>query len=260
MPLKNILITGTGSGLGHSLNTILGGDSYCRIKGPQFYQSNNYDAIIHCAVNTQSVLSHNSIDEFFQSNLNLLHQIRSIPHQHFIYISSIDVYPKETRKCHEEVSINANDIFGAYGIMKFYAEAIVKQYCNRPLILRPSALLGPSMRPNSLVKILSGKTIKLGLNEKSSFNYIRHRDIADFIRKSIQYQTEGIYNLCSTTNITLEEITNHFSQKIEFGEFTYATPKLDNSKMASLKYIKPVSSLQTVVSFWDDYHTDFSDK
>ena len=66
----------------------------------------------------------------------------SLSHTKFVFLSSIDVY-------REEDSI--------YKMTKLMAESIVSKEASNALILRASAIVGPAMRKNSLVKIIEDK-------------------------------------------------------------------------------------------------------
>lgn len=248
-----ILITGTSSGLGAFLCTKFNGTHFDRSKNIKAYQSEQFDLIIHCAVDARKQIQHLEIEDYFHNNLDLTKKILTIPHKHFIYISSVDVYPKNLEGYSETTAINANDIQGLYGLMKYYSEAVVMRQSPCPMILRPTAILGPNMRSNTLIKLLQGQEKHIGLSGNSEFNYILQEDIAAIIKEASETWYFGILNVCSTRNITLKEVSLHYNKAINFGEFTYTTPNIDGQRLKLLNSYTPRTSLETVQLFWEKY-------
>jgi hypothetical protein len=71
------------------------------------------------------------------------------------------------------------------------------------------------MKENTFTKILDGKPVYL--TEDSVMNYITHEDVLKVIEA--EYPYDGIVYLCANKNITLGEIANLVSKKIEFGNY-----------------------------------------
>jgi nucleoside-diphosphate-sugar epimerase len=238
------LISGTATGLGASLHRRFGGEAYSRTS--VLAPSGAFDTIIHCAVNTAKDVSHGTIDGYFRDNVELTRRLLAIRHDRFVFVSTIDVYPKTMAHCDEDAAINAHDISGVYAISKYYSEALVRAGARRPLILRAGALLGPSMRENSLTRMLAQPGASVGLSGASSFNYILHDDIGDLIEAAGRGSVTGILNACSANAVTLQEISGHFGCGTTFGGYTYATPAVTNRKAAALVRGLQRSSLETI--------------
>ena len=152
----------------------------------------------------------------------------------FIYVSSIDVYPKNNNKHTEMEVIDVNQVSGIYGVTKLMSESIVENLSPNFLILRCSALLGRDARENSLIKIIKEKNPTLTLTADSTFNYILHKDILEFIKIAIGNDLQGVYNIVSSENITLSRLVKLLGKKVNFGDYIYNVGKIDNKKVAEL--------------------------
>ncbi len=250
-----ILISGTASGLGASLLKRFGGEALRRsdVAGGELPSPGTpFDMIVHCAVDTAKTVSHETIDGYFRNNVELTRRLVAVPHRRFVYLSSVDVYPKTMSPGREDAPINAHDISGVYGIAKFYAEALVMAGATAPLIVRASALLGPGMRENSLTRIMTKPGVAIGLSGASSFNYVRHEDVGDLIEAAGSEGLTGIVNCCSSSPVTLEEIRSTFGLDAHFGDFLYRTPEIDNRKAAALVPGLARTSLEAVRRFRED--------
>ena len=226
--INKFLITGTSSGLGKYLHGNLGGIPINREK----IQKNGAEIIIHCAFNSQQ--SPKDIEQYFRDNVLLTEELTNIPHKKFIFISSVDVYPKNSNRHIEDEIIDINNADSLYVKTKLLSEEVVKKNCPNFLILRCSALLGKDSRKNSLIKIIQGDSPTLTLSPDSSFNYILHKDVLEFIKLALEKDLEGTYNLTSSNNITLKEVSVLFNKKVKFGSYIYNVGYIDNSKAISV--------------------------
>ena len=201
-----VLITGTKSGLGKWLSKqfkncdefIRGSNISNFIKKEMGFSIPRYDLIIHCAGCVQHSNWDNVGLDLFEDNVFLTRDLTRIPHEKFVFISSID---------------EAKDT--PYGVTKRLSEIIVKQLCDDYLILRPSALLGKEMKKNTFQKIVNGEDIALTKN--TVMNYILYEDILDAINSN----QKGIKVLRSNGNITIGEVVDIFEKKLKFGEIHY---------------------------------------
>ena len=205
------LITGTNSGLGKWLSKqfkncdefIRGSNISDFIKKEMApdgsgYTIPKYDLIIHCAGCVQHSNWDNVGLDLFEDNVFLTRDLTRIPHEKFVFISSID---------------EAKDT--PYGVTKRLSEIIVKQLCDNYLILRPSALLGKEMKKNSFQKIVNGEDIALTKN--TVMNYILYEDVLNAIASNYR----GTKVLRSSSDITIEEVVNIFEKKLEYGDIHY---------------------------------------
>jgi nucleoside-diphosphate-sugar epimerase len=251
-----ILTTGILSGLGKYLHENLGGISLTRATSPEDMEKikkEGVDVIIHCAFNSRRGINSDSLYHYLEDNVLLTEKLVFIPHKKFIFLSSVDVYPKKAIVHSEDEIIDVDSINGIYGITKLMSESIVKNHCENYLILRGTALLGKYTRKNSLIKIIEDEECILTLADDSRFNYVLHSDILDFIKFSIDHDlVKGIYNLASSENVTLSEVANMLGKKVKFGTYLYDVGNIDNSKISSVFPAFKKTSKEIVTQFIGD--------
>jgi nucleoside-diphosphate-sugar epimerase len=249
--LMDILTTGVRSGLGRYIHENLGGIGYTRQiskKELQEIENRGVDIIIHCAFNSSHGITYDSLNDYVEDNVFLTKKLASIPHSMFIFISSVDIYPKNDLLHSEDEVIEADSVSGIYGITKLMSEAIVKNCCRNYLILRGSAFLGKYSRKNSLIRIIE-EECTLTLAGDSVFNYVLHSDILDLIKYMIDNRLTGMYNLVSSENITLSEVANMLGKKVVFGNYRYDVGKIDNRKISAIFPVFNKTSKEVVVQF-----------
>ncbi len=247
-----ILTTGILSGLGKFIHENLGGVGLTRDTSPEDIEkikNDGVDIIIHCAFNSRRRINSDSLYHYLEDNVLLTKRVVSFPHKKFIFLSSVDVYPKRTDVHSEDEIIEVDSVSGIYGITKLMSESILKNHCENYLILRGTALLGKYSRKNSLIKIIEGEGCTLTLSGDSRFNYVLHLDILDFIKFSIDHDVKGIYNLASSENITLSEVVDMLGKKVKFGTYFYNVGNIDNSKISSIFPVFKKTSKEIVTQF-----------
>lgn len=239
------LITGSSSGLGKYLHDQLGGITYKRT-GTNVGET---EVIIHCAFNRAKEINSTNLYQYLSDNIFLTKKLAKISHKKFIYISSVDVYPKDNKKHSEDEVIDVNQVSEIYGISKLMSESIVRNFSSNFLILRCSALLGKDAKDNSLIKISKETHPTLSLSSQSVFNYILHTDVLEFIKIAIEKDLQGVYNLASSRNIFLSQISKLFGKKVGFGDYIYSIGKIDNSKVSSIFPAFKKNSKEVILQF-----------
>ena len=217
---NNILITGTSSGLGKYLKGYFNNSisiSHANYSEELRQINNPIDLLIHCACDASHEI--NIYHEYIRNNLFYTLELCQNKPKHMIYISSAAVHFEE----------NSN-----YKLTKLLAENIVKDTCDSYTIIRPSAILGPEMRPNSLVRIIDGNNTKLTLSEMSTFNYVLQKDIAEFINLCYNNKVIGTYEFVSNDIITLGSIARKFRKNPIFGEWKHKAPFINNQKTVDI--------------------------
>lgn len=237
MKNKPVIVTGVRSGLGKyvfenlDIPGILGITRSTTKKEWEDIKNSGASTIIHCAFNS-SRPTQDELYEYFKDNVILTEKLTQIPHDKFIFISTIDVYPKDGEVHKEDEEINPAFLKGVYPISKLISESIVKKNGSECLILRCSAFIGEDSRKNSLIKIIKDSRPSLALSGESEFNYILHKDVLNFIKDSLKDNLSGIYNVASSENICLKKISEIVGKEAEFGECTYMTGSIDNLKIS----------------------------
>lgn len=247
---NRFLITGTLSGLGKYLHGNLGGVGWNRQiseKEREYLKKNGAEIIIHCAFNSEQ--NPKNVEQYFRDNVFLTEKLTNIPHKKFIFISSVDVYPKNLYRHREDELLDVNKTDSLYAKTKLLSEEIVKKNCSNFLILRCSALLGKDARRNSLIKIIEEKKPTLTLSGNSMFNYILHKDVLSFIKLALEKDLHGIYNLASSENISLLEVTELLKKKVNFGDYIYNVGNIDNRKAAVVSPVFKKTSQKIISEF-----------
>tara|TARA_R110000824_G_scaffold280251_2_gene468396 strand:+ start:6044 stop:6784 length:741 start_codon:yes stop_codon:yes gene_type:complete len=220
--LNKILVTGTSSGLGRFLVEELEAKEYRR--GCVGYTENRYDVIIHNAWDTQRRDS-KTYTYFHHANM-LFNNLVTLPHTKFVFISSVEVYPKDDLKVYSaDDKLDNRDIKGIYGLTKYSIEQQLQTH-NNCLIIRPSAILGKYTRKdNNITKIRKGLPIRL--HPASIINFVLYEDILKFIKIAIEEDLTGTYNLTSSSHVPVMDIHDG---KYEVQTYLYTLPDIDNSK------------------------------
>jgi len=247
-----ILTTGINSGLGRCIYEdirCLGLGRNTSIEEIERIKNDGVETIIHCAFNSNSQVNLNSLYQYLQDNVLLTKELISFPHKKFIFISSVDVYPKDVNLHLEDENIDMSAVNSIYGITKLMSESLVKKYCENYLILRASAMLGKYSRRNSLIRMIEDTECELTLSYNSRFNYILHSDILDFIKFSISHDIKGTLNVVSSENITLLEVADMLKKTIRFGKYFYDVGNINNSRISSVFPAFKKSSREIIFEF-----------
>lgn len=227
-----ILVSGASSGLGKFLKNTFAADAFNRelASAPQA----EYDLIIHCAFNKAHTVKNTQFSSYIDDNLGLTSTLMAIPHQQFVFLSTVDVYPKDGQRYSEETPYNVSDLHMLYGLMKLQAETLLQTHARQVLILRCASLLGNDMAANTITRILAGENPKLTVAADSEYNFVRYEDVARFIQICHAQNIGGIFNLTASTNIRLDTLCTLLDKPAQFGEYRYFAGNVDNQKAAAL--------------------------
>lgn len=212
MDISKILITGSGSGLGKYLRSNLGGVGVTRSTNLDDIADKEWDLIIHCAFNRSH--DESKFAQVLEDNIMFTTKLLTLKSKHFSYISSVDIY-------NYKLGQPAN----LYIKTKMLSEHLITML-REPLsysILRCSALVGPTMRRNHLLKIIDGGC-EIGLHEDSTFNYVLYKDIARFYQQEQHRRVfSNTVDFVANSNIRLGEVAEMFDSDVKFGDHTYRT-------------------------------------
>jgi nucleoside-diphosphate-sugar epimerase len=250
----NILVTGTGSGLGHAVFDSLGGCSLRRgtaLDSPQLLAAQPFDAIVHCSVNAAKRVTMETAYSYFDDNFLLTQRLLGMPHRKFIYVSSFDVYPRRGSSIKEDEDFDLDGLAGPYSFTKLFSELLVRKLSKNYLILRPSTLLGPVMRPNTTKRMLTERAVTVFLSGDSRFNYVLHEDVVAFIRLALDRDLTGIYNIASRDTVTLAEIAKQLDLDVHFGKHRYDIGPVDSGRAANVMRAFGCPSWETLNRFID---------
>jgi nucleoside-diphosphate-sugar epimerase len=243
----DLLITGTGSGLGKHLLETLGGKSWDRRETAP--AERGCGVIVHSGWPARAPETSDGLAAYVESTLEFTRRMVEKPHEKFIFISTAEVYPLSGHSGAEDQPIAISAVRNLYAHCKLMAEAIVRERARNVLILRSTGLLGPTARTNSLMRVLSEDGCALTLSAESRFYYILHRDVSAFIRVAIERNLCGIYNVCSSQSITLGEVARRFGRTVNWGRFTYDVGHVENRKIADVSPAFKKTSLEVIEEF-----------
>lgn len=196
--MKKILITGTNSGLGKFLFESIQNSHGLTRENLNDIKNESFDVIVHCAYNKENIIT--DYKKYLNDNIVLTQELKKIKCKKFIYISSIDVY---------------SDNLSLYATFKKLSETLMD---NNDIILRCSAMVGKTMKANSLSKIYENVE-SISLSGQSTMNYILYSDLLRFIMNSDHY--EGIIDFVANDFVTVENIKSLFDSKTRLGNYTY---------------------------------------
>lgn len=252
-----VLVSGTNSGLGKYLQRQFEAEAYRR-HAPDTHCS-HYEMIIHaaCGAPPREGLHSPEANAYVAEQAALCDALLSIPHRRFVYISSIDIYAGQNNGGKEEASIDPALCSGAYAKMKFRCEQQVRDNAAKPLILRPAALLGGDMRPNSAMRMLSAQDQPLSLAAESSFNYVLHSQVMSLVERLNRADFVGTINVVSGLNVTLGDLARQYDCQPEFGQFIYQTPEVDGALCTQFLPDLAQTSQQLFTHFWEQVKSKF---
>jgi nucleoside-diphosphate-sugar epimerase len=252
--IERILVTGTDSGLGFTLLETLGSESLTRgIDSSERWDDAPYDAIIHCAIDLSDDRSNPSLIDPASRNVALLQNVLRIPHRMFIHISSVDVYPESDNPKRDDTALGTIPKDNSYRAVKLACEAALTASDRPHLVLRPTALLGLTARPNSLIRMIHDPGCQFTLNPASTFNYVLHSQVGDFIQTALRDGLSGVYNLAASGNLRLDEVAEIVGANPSYGDFLYRVGEIDNAKAKALHPSFAMNSAQVITAFMKEF-------
>lgn len=245
-----ILISGTSSGLGKFLHEYFKCDGIGR-SDP--IPTCRYDAIVHCAVKTAKTINYGGIDSYLDDNIELTNKLLSVPNNKFIYISTVDVYPKYPlgylwNEEDEIILKTGTPQLSFYSTTKLISESLVTKLSTNCLILRCAGLLNPFSNINTTtMKIIRGVP-SVSLSGDIKYNYVLADGVAEFIKIATSRDLCGIYNMASLNYIPLFDVARLSASDTSFGEYKhYHMGRASNKKVCKIAPFFNKTS-ETVVS------------
>jgi nucleoside-diphosphate-sugar epimerase len=249
-----LLISGTTSGLGNTFYRMLGGTPLVRgmsLDDPLIRAAQPFDAIIHCAVNTTNPVMMSQGFHYFDDNLVLTQRLLKIPHKRFVYMSTLDVYPRLNRPIAEDEDVDLSSLRGPYAFTKLFSELLVREHSDNYLILRLATLLGPVMRPTVTRRLLTEKGCQVGLAAESRYNYILQSDVVKFVGLALDTGLSGTYNIASREAVALSDMAKQLNLSATFGTKYYDIGPINSMRAAGLMPAFARESWQTINLFID---------
>lgn len=237
MSIVNIFITGATSGFGRYVCEKTNGFGLTRHNHKEFFEQakKGIDILYHCAWNSAKDITQEDIASYLDDTLFLTEKMLDLNPSCFVFLSSVDVYSKESNALHQETeSISLDRIKILYGLVKAMAEARILERAQRPIILRCVSLLGPYSRKNTVLKIKEDQHPSLTVTPDSQYNLVLYEDVYALVQQILAGNECGIYNVAAATNISVKEIASLFGKKPTYGSYTYSAGSVDTSKVQLL--------------------------
>ena len=202
------IITGVNSGLGKYLHQNIPNSLGINRENHNLIYSrlDCDDIVVHCAFNkTNDIQNHY---QYLEDNIFFTKKLLDRGNK-IIYISSIDVYLQNN----------------TYTLFKKFSESIINK-SSYNLVLRLPALVGPLMKSNHITKMIDNNNSLITLSKDSTFNYITYDDVLNFILDPKGKSLSGTYDFTTSTTISLDTVQKAFNLSVQFGNYTYNTPKV----------------------------------
>jgi nucleoside-diphosphate-sugar epimerase len=251
---RNLLVTGVRSGLGHAVHRALGGIAFVRsmpIDDPAIQAAAPFDAIIHCAVNAAKHVSMRTAFGYLDDNFLLTQRLVHVPHRKFIFVSTLAVYPPTGRAVNEEEDVDLMPLTGPYAFTKLFSDLYVQERASNPLILRTTTLLGPAIRPNTVLRALTQRDCQLFLAPDARYNFVLHQDIVDFMVRAMDTGICGAFNIGSEGLVILSDIVDQLGLAVRYGNFHYDIGPVDVRRAGALHPAFARPSWQTLNRYID---------
>ena len=97
-------------------------------------------------------------------------------------------------------------------------------------ILRTTTLLGPAIRPSTVMRALTQRDCQLFLAPDSRYNFVMHDDIVDFIVQAMDRGITGAFNIGSEGLVVLSSIVDQLGLSVRYGEYHYDIGPVDTRK------------------------------
>lgn len=187
---------------------------------PTFYST--FSMVVHAAGVTNEA---NAVSVNYNGTVNLCNSLSQTPPQHFVYISSVQVYGCSQGQDFDETTPTYP--ITQYGISKLKAEQYLQQWCARHnvvlTILRPALIMGTGMKGTlkSMVKSISnGYYFHIKGNDA-------HRSIVHAIDVAkaahLLAPIGGIYNLTDNIHPSVHDLAEAIASRIG-GKRIYTLP------------------------------------
>ncbi|KKR72887.1 MAG: hypothetical protein UU81_C0052G0003 [Microgenomates group bacterium GW2011_GWC1_41_8] len=155
---------------------------YYNSKNINKIQGKRYDYIVSAGVHGERWRANKYPQEDWQNIQKLLNNLANVETDHFILISSIDVYP--TPEGTEDTVITLSDFTQSYGRHRFRMEQFIKTHFSKTTFIRLPQLYGPGLKKNFVYDLI-------------------HDRMFDFTHKDTMHQWYNLANLWKDIQLTL---------------------------------------------------------
>ncbi len=232
-----VLTTGTASGLGRYLHRVFSGRGLQRENAADLLReacTEGAGVVLHCAFASRTPRDHRGLGSWYRDNLDLTRRLLEVPHRHFVYLSTVDVYPQDATLHHEDDLIEVGPGTELRRLAKLTCEAMVLETATAPLVLRPTSLVGPGMRRNTLVRLLDGERSGYSLSGRSQLNLVRYGEVEVFLRRALAEGATGVFNLACAENVSVQRIAELAGTPADLGDHVYDVGWIDHRRAVAV--------------------------
>jgi nucleoside-diphosphate-sugar epimerase len=237
MSRYNVLISGAAGGLGSAVHKRLRGTALVRgmsLDDVRIRAAQPFDAIVHCALNSSMPVTMQNCYGYLEDNFLLTQKLLDLRHRKFIYLSTLDIYPRLGRAIAEHEDVDLSSVVGPYAFVKLFSDIMTQVRTSNHLVLRTSTQLGSKMRRTVTLRLLTEPNCRIELSADSRYNYILQDDVVSFIQLALESDLRGIYNIASRGNVRLREIASSLGLTAQFGNKLYDIGPIDAARAAKL--------------------------
>lgn len=165
------------------------------------------DLLINANGNSRKYLATKEpLTDFRASVESVLRSCLDFKAQRYVFLSSIDVYPVvDDPSCNREDALIDPARLSRYGLHKWLAEQIVRQYQPDALMVRMGGFVGPGLWKNPIYDLLTGQTLRV--DPESAYQYMTTNQLAEIIWSLLEHPRKPkLVNICGDGVLTLREI------------------------------------------------------
>lgn len=238
--MKSILITGENSYVGNAFDEWIKKKYEKKMKTEKISLRNNewkkkdfsrYDAIVHVSGIVHQTETKKNIETYYKVNSDLTYSVAEKAKKsgvsHFIFISTLSVYGKNIGHIDQSTIPNPKS---AYGKSKYEGENRLKELNSSSFnvqIVRPPMIYGENCPGNYKSLSLLSKLSPIFFDYDNQRSMIYIDNLNEFLYKSIENQSNGIY---------VPQNNNYLSTKEIFSEVRHTAQK----KLILIKIFNPI--------------------
>lgn len=206
----------------------------------------DYDFLINCAGNSKKYLSDINWEKDFSDNVLLSAKLyNDMSFDRALHLSSSEVYGSIINA--REVDVPDIQRISNYGFSKLLSEKFFLRHQNS-VIVRAAGFLSHRLIKGPVYDLLNNSPLRV--SNKSTFQLINADRFATICLQLLESSATGIYNVCGTDHVSMEEIAKILNIRPSYVESpqTVATSMI-NSKVCSELLVSIPNSKDAVTEF-----------
>jgi nucleoside-diphosphate-sugar epimerase len=183
------------------------------------------ELLINAGGNSKKFLAKDAPVSAFELEVtSTVRSLQDFHYDHYIFLSSIDVYEDAQNKelNHESANVQPAQL-SEYGFFKYMAELAVRRFADSWLLLRLGGMVGEGMKKNSIYDLVHGK--KLWVHPDSAYQYIATDTVAEI---AFGLAAKGAFgetvNICGDGVVTIREIAEEML-RVSIAEYEWGETK-----------------------------------